>query len=180
MTKDLCSITYKIPKEDLFLPDFRDKIATICLRGVVSGGEGVGADEGVAISDVLLPASCLPFTVLLRIVLTIELPEADCFGVFLMPAVKFLYALLVLVFFRTVFSLYLIGMQDPSVGVFVYELITETPAVDVRSSDYDVIMFIVCIVMTSHGIRAFLSIVASLSQLIKNISDLSGIVGRHP
>ena len=60
---------------------------------------GVGVDEGVSVGDVLLPASGLPFTVLLGIVLTVELPEGDCLGIFLMPAVKFIYALLVLVSF---------------------------------------------------------------------------------
>ena len=54
---------------------------------------GVGADEGVAVGDVLLPASGLPFTVLLGVVLTVEFPEGDSLSVFLMPAVKFLYAL---------------------------------------------------------------------------------------
>ena len=59
--------------------------------------EGVGADDGVAVGDVMLPASGLPFTVLLRVVLTVELSEGDCLGIFLMPAVKFLYTLLILV-----------------------------------------------------------------------------------
>ena len=55
----------------------------------------MGADEGVAVGDVLLPASGLPFAVLLGVVLTVELPEGDCLGIFLMPAVKFLYTLLI-------------------------------------------------------------------------------------
>ena len=59
--------------------------------------EGVGADEGVSVGDVLLPASGLPFAVLLGVVLTVELSEGDCLGIFLMPAVKFLYTLLILV-----------------------------------------------------------------------------------
>ena len=61
--------------------------------------EGVGADEGVAISYVMLPAPGLPFTVLLRIVLTVELSEGDCLGIFLMPPIKFRAALLLLVSF---------------------------------------------------------------------------------
>ena len=60
--------------------------------------EGVGAYGGIAVGDVLLAASGL-FTVLLRIVLTVEFPEGDRLGVFLIPAVKFLYALLVFVSF---------------------------------------------------------------------------------
>lgn len=61
--------------------------------------EGVGADEGVAISYVMLPAPGLPFTVLLRIVLTAGFPEGDCLDLFLMLAVKFRYILFVFVFF---------------------------------------------------------------------------------
>ena len=67
--------------------------------GAVQAVEGVGTDEGVAVGDVLLPASGLPFAVLLGVVLTVELPEGDCLGIFLMPAVKFLDALLILVSF---------------------------------------------------------------------------------
>ena len=59
----------------------------------------MGADNGIAVSDVLLPASGLQFAVLLRIVLTVELPEGDRLGIFLMPVVKILYALFVLVSF---------------------------------------------------------------------------------
>ena len=61
--------------------------------------EGMGADERVAIGDVLLSASGLPSAVLLRIVLTIELSERVRLGIFLMPLVKFVYALLVFVSF---------------------------------------------------------------------------------
>ena len=57
----------------------------------------MGADEGVAVGDVLLPASGLPFAVLLGVVLTVELPEGDCLCIFLMPAFKSLYTLLILV-----------------------------------------------------------------------------------
>ena len=59
----------------------------------------MGSDDGVAVGDVLLPVSGLTFTVLLGVVLTVELPEGDYFGVFLMPAVEFLYALFVFVSF---------------------------------------------------------------------------------
>ena len=61
--------------------------------------EGMGADEGVAVGDVLLPASGLPFAVLLGKVLSVELPEGDCLGVVLMPAIKLVDTLLVLVLF---------------------------------------------------------------------------------
>lgn len=57
----------------------------------------MGADEGVAVGDILLPASGLPFAVLLGVVLMVELPERDRLGIFLMPAFKFLYTLLILV-----------------------------------------------------------------------------------
>ncbi len=50
--------------------------------------EGMGADEGVAVGDVLLPASGLPFSVFLWIVLAVELSEGDCLGVVLMTAIK--------------------------------------------------------------------------------------------
>ncbi len=59
---------------------------------VFQAEEGVGADEGVAEGDVLLPASGLPFTVFLGEVLAVELPEGYCLGVVLMPAVKLQHA----------------------------------------------------------------------------------------
>ena len=59
----------------------------------------MGSDEGIAVGDVLLPASALPFSVFLGIVLTVELPEGDCLDVFLIPAVKFLDTVLVFVSF---------------------------------------------------------------------------------
>ena len=61
--------------------------------------ERMGVDEGVAVGDVLLPASGLPFSVFLGVVLSVELAERDCLCIFLMPAVKLVNALLVLVFF---------------------------------------------------------------------------------
>ena len=42
MTKGLCSITWKIRQERLFMPDFQNKMTTICLRGGVSGDRGSG------------------------------------------------------------------------------------------------------------------------------------------
>ena len=45
--------------------------------------------------------------------------------------------------------------SSSSIGVFVYELVTEPLAVDVGSSDYNMIMLVIRIVMTSHDIRAF-------------------------
>ena len=59
----------------------------------------MGTDEGVAVGDVLLPASGLPFAILLGVVITIDLSEGNRFGIFLVPAVEFLYALLVFVSF---------------------------------------------------------------------------------
>ncbi len=59
----------------------------------------MGTDEGVAVGDVLLPASGLPFSVFLGVVLAVEFPEGDCLGVVLMPTVKLVDALLVLVLF---------------------------------------------------------------------------------
>ena len=59
----------------------------------------MGVDEGVAVGDVLLPASGLPFAVFLGEVLSVELAEGDCLGIVLMPAVKLDDALFVLVFF---------------------------------------------------------------------------------
>ena len=58
--------------------------------------EGVGTDEGVAVGDILLPVSGLPFMVFLGVVFTVELSEGDCLCIILMPSVKFLDALLVL------------------------------------------------------------------------------------
>ena len=51
--------------------------------------EAVGTDKGVTVAYVLLPAPGLPFSVLLGAILSVELYERDCFGVFLMPAAKF-------------------------------------------------------------------------------------------
>ncbi len=59
----------------------------------------MGVDEGVAVGDVLLPASGLPFAVFLGVVLSVELSEGDCLSVVLMPAVKLVDTLLVLVLF---------------------------------------------------------------------------------
>ena len=44
--------------------------------------EGVNADEGVAEGYVLLPASGLSFKVLFGVVLSVELPEVNCLGIF--------------------------------------------------------------------------------------------------
>ncbi len=61
--------------------------------------EGMGTEEGIAVGDVLLPASGFPFAVFLWVGLAVELPEGDCLGIVLMPAVKLVDALFVLVFF---------------------------------------------------------------------------------
>ena len=50
--------------------------------------EGVGADEGVAVGDVLLPASVLPFTVILGIVLTVELSDAEAVNLLIYKRVQ--------------------------------------------------------------------------------------------
>ncbi len=59
----------------------------------------MGVDEGVAVGDVLLPASGLPFLGFLGVVVSVELPDGDCLGVVLVPAVKLVDTLLVLVLF---------------------------------------------------------------------------------
>ena len=59
----------------------------------------MGADQGVVVGDILLPTYGLPFAVLLGVVFTVELSEGDCLDIFLMPAVKFVYALLIFVSF---------------------------------------------------------------------------------
>lgn len=59
--------------------------------------EGVGADEGVTVGYVFLPASGLPVAVLLGKVLAVELSEGNGFGVVLIPEVKFVDELFVLV-----------------------------------------------------------------------------------
>ncbi len=41
----------------------------------------MGADEGVTVGDIVLPASGLPFAVLLGKVLAVELPEGDGFDI---------------------------------------------------------------------------------------------------
>ena len=53
--------------------------------------------EGVAVGDVLLPASGLPVAVLLWEVFAVELSEGDGFGIVLIPAVELLDAVLIIV-----------------------------------------------------------------------------------
>ena len=50
--------------------------------------KGVGMDEGVAVGYVLLPASCLPFSVFLGEVFAVKLSEGGGFGIVLIPAVE--------------------------------------------------------------------------------------------
>lgn len=59
-------------------------------------GEGVGVAEGVAVDDVLLPATGLPIAVLLGEVLAVEVSEDDGFGVILIPAVELLDAVFII------------------------------------------------------------------------------------
>ena len=60
-------------------------------------GEGVGVAEGVAVGDVLLPATGLPVAVLLGEVLAVELSESDGIGIILMPAVELPDTVLIIV-----------------------------------------------------------------------------------
>lgn len=64
---------------------------------VFQAGEGIGVAEGVAVGDVLLPASGLPFAVLLWEVFAVKLSECDGFGVVLIPSVELLDAVLIIV-----------------------------------------------------------------------------------
>lgn len=59
-------------------------------RGIEAfrAGEGVSVAEGVAVGNVLLPATGLPFVVLLGEILAVEVSEGDGFGVVLIPAVE--------------------------------------------------------------------------------------------
>lgn len=67
-------------------------------RGIKAfqAGGGVGVAEGVAVGDVLLPATGLPIAVLLGEILAVELSEGDGFGVVLIPAVEVLYAVFII------------------------------------------------------------------------------------
>ena len=57
--------------------------------------EGVGAAEGVAVGDVLLPLAGVPLAVLLGVVLAVELPEGYGVGVVFVPPFELTYALFV-------------------------------------------------------------------------------------
>lgn len=59
--------------------------------------EGVGAAEGVAIGDVLLPLAGVPLAVLLGVVLAVELTESYGVGVVFIPCFELVDALLVFV-----------------------------------------------------------------------------------
>lgn len=60
-------------------------------------GEGVGVADGVAVGDVVLPATGLPVAVLLGEVFAVELSEGNSFGVVLIPVVELLDAVLIIV-----------------------------------------------------------------------------------
>ncbi len=57
--------------------------------------EGVGAAEGVAVGDVLLPMAGVPLAVLLGVVLAVELPEGYGIGIVFVPPFELTYALFV-------------------------------------------------------------------------------------
>ena len=57
--------------------------------------EGVGAAEGVAVGDVLLPLAGVPVAVLLGVVLAVELPEGYGIGIVFVPPFELTYALFV-------------------------------------------------------------------------------------
>ena len=57
--------------------------------------EGVGAAEGVAVGDVLLPMAGVPLAVLLGVVLAVELPEGYGVGIVFVPPFELTYALFV-------------------------------------------------------------------------------------
>ena len=60
-----------------------------------------------------------------------------------------------------------------TVGVLVDEIITKTLAVDIGSSDYDVIMLVIRIVMPGNDIRTRRNIIATCRKLIKKVTDNS-------
>ncbi len=57
--------------------------------------EGVGAAEGVAVGDVLLPMAGVPLAVLLGVVLAVELPEGYGVGIVFVPPFELTDALFV-------------------------------------------------------------------------------------
>lgn len=57
--------------------------------------EGVGAAEGVAVGDVLLPLASVPLAVLLGVVLAVELPEGYGVGIVFVPPFELTDALFV-------------------------------------------------------------------------------------
>ena len=57
--------------------------------------EGVGAAEGVAVGDVLLPMAGVPLAVLLGVVLAVELPEGYGIGIVFVPPFELTYVLFV-------------------------------------------------------------------------------------
>lgn len=61
-----------------------------------SEGVDEDEDEGIVVGDVLLPASGLPFSVFLGVVLAVELPEGDGFDVGLIPTVELLNAVIII------------------------------------------------------------------------------------
>ncbi len=67
------------------------RVLVVSFFGLVEAAEaveGVGAAEGVAVGDVLLPLAGVPLAVLLGVVLAVELPEGYGVGVVFVPPVE--------------------------------------------------------------------------------------------
>ena len=74
------------------------RVLLVSVVGLVEAAEaveGVGAAEGVAVGDVLLPLAGVPLAVLLGVVLAVELPEGYGVGVVFVPPVELTDALFV-------------------------------------------------------------------------------------
>lgn len=74
------------------------RVLVVSVVGLVEAAEaveGVGAAEGVAVGDVLLPLAGVPLAVLFGVVLTVELPEGYGVGVVFVPLIELTDALFV-------------------------------------------------------------------------------------
>ena len=74
------------------------RVLLVSVVGLVEAAEaveGVGAAEGVAVGDVLLPLAGVPLAVLFGVVLTVELPEGYGVGVVFVPLIELTDALFV-------------------------------------------------------------------------------------
>ncbi len=70
-------------------------VSVVGLVEAAEAVEGVGAAEGVAVGDVLLPLAGVPLAVLFGVVLTVELPEGYGVGVVFVPLIELTDALFV-------------------------------------------------------------------------------------